>query len=239
MFLAALVDAGVPLDFLKAQLQCLNVPDLLDVRAYQVYKGALRAIKVDVCVGDDDHEHEHEGDHDDDHHDHHHRRWADIVELIDKSGLGANVKSKSQAIFECLAQAEAAVHGTTPEEVHFHEVGAVDSIVDIVGAAIGLDYLEIEQLYASPLPLGTGQVETQHGLMPLPAPATLELIRKSAAPVLPSPARSELVTPTGAAILAALAQFEQPIMAVGQVGVGAGSRDLPWPNIMRVIVGAA
>jgi uncharacterized protein (TIGR00299 family) protein len=232
MFLAALVDAGMPLDYLKTQLQRLNMPDLRDVQAHQVLKGALRAVKVDVCVGDDDHDDDH---HD---HDHDHRHWGDIVELIDKSTLGAAVKSRSQAIFECLAQAEAAVHGTTLEEVHFHEVGAVDSIADIVGAAIGLDYLEIEQLYASPLPLGSGQVETQHGLMPLPAPATLELIRKAGAPILPSPAQFELVTPTGAAILAALARFEQPAMAVSRVGVGAGTRDLPWPNIMRVIIGA-
>jgi uncharacterized protein (TIGR00299 family) protein len=161
----------------------------------------------------------------------------DIADLIESSSLSPTVKANSLAIFWRLAQAEGKVHGQPPEKVHFHEVGAVDSILDIVGAAIGLEALGIERLYSSPLPLGSGQVKTQHGLLPLPAPATLELMRAAQIPVVPSPAQKELVTPTGAAILATLATFEQPVMRITAVGTGAGRRELPWPNILRLIVG--
>jgi hypothetical protein len=147
------------------------------------------------------------------------------------------VKEISQKIFHRLAAAEAKVHGSSLEQVHFHEVGAVDSILDIVGAAIGLHYFDIHTVYASALPLGTGQVKTQHGLLPLPAPATLELLRSVHAPLVPSPAQVELVTPTGAAILAELATFEQPDMRLLRVGIGAGRRDLDWPNVLRLLIG--
>jgi pyridinium-3,5-bisthiocarboxylic acid mononucleotide nickel chelatase len=129
------------------------------------------------------------------------------------------------------------VHGTTVEEIHFHEVGAVDSIIDIVGAAIGLDYFGIERLYASALPMGSGQVNSQHGILPLPAPATLRLLEMAQAKVVATPAQVELVTPTGAAILATLATFEQPSMIIRKTGTGAGQRNLPWPNIFRLIIG--
>jgi len=147
------------------------------------------------------------------------------------------VKTNSLSIFQRLAQAEGKIHGQPPEAVHFHEVGAVDSILDIVGAALGLETLGIERLYASALPWGSGQVNTQHGLLPLPAPATLELMRQAHIPLVPTTAQKELVTPTGAAILATLATFEQPAMRIVQVGTGAGRRELPWPNVMRLVVG--
>jgi uncharacterized protein (TIGR00299 family) protein len=167
----------------------------------------------------------------------HHRPYSEIRELIDSSGLSPAVKTGSQAIFHCLAEAEAQVHGVPVDEVHFHEVGAVDSIIDTVGAAIGLEYLGIQRLYASALPLGSGQVNTQHGLLPVPAPATLRLLTAAHAKVVPSQAQVELVTPTGAAILAALATFQQPTMTLTGLGMGAGRRELPWPNVLRIMLG--
>ncbi len=157
--------------------------------------------------------------------------------MIVASDLSPQVKTNSLAIFRRLAEAEGKIHGEPPDQVRFHEVGAVDLILDIVGAAIGLEALGIERLYASALPLGSGKVKTQHGLLPLPAPATLELLRRAQVPVIPSPAEKELVTPTGAAILATLATFEQPAMRITAIGTGAGQRELAWPNILRLIVG--
>ena len=191
-----------------------------------------------------EHEHAHEvardqkdsGSHS--HHSHSHQRsFADIADLIERSPLSRSVKATSLAIFQKLASAEAKIHAQRPEDVHFHEVGAVDSILDIVGAAIGLEYLGIERLYASALPFGSGQVNSQHGLLPIPAPATLDLMRQAQVPVVPSPARKELVTPTGAAILATLATFDQPAMRITGVGTGAGQRELSWPNVMRLVIG--
>jgi uncharacterized protein (TIGR00299 family) protein len=182
---------------------------------------------------------EEEHDHGHDHEPHGHRHLGDITALIEASGLPEEVVRLSTGVFRRLAEAEARVHGSTIEEVHFHEVGAVDSILDIVGAAVGLHYFKVEQVYASALPWTSGQVQTQHGTLPLPAPATLELLTLAHAPVLPSPAAVELVTPTGAALLACLAKFEQPAMTLGSVGVGAGRRELPWPNVLRLILGEA
>jgi uncharacterized protein (TIGR00299 family) protein len=129
------------------------------------------------------------------------------------------------------------VHGTTLEEVHFHEVGAVDAIIDITGAAIAIEALGIAQLYASPLPLTSGHVKTAHGLLPVPAPATLEILRRVAAPWKACPVEGELVTPTGAAILATLARFETPAIAIERVGYGFGQKSLPWPNCLRLCLG--
>lgn len=193
-------------------------------------------------VHEHDHEHDHNHDHVHDHdhaHSHHHRNLSVITDLIMASGLSDAVKQTSLKIFQKLAEAEAKVHGTSIDEVHFHEVGAVDSILDIVGAAVGLNYFGIDAVYASALPLGSGQVNTAHGLLPIPAPATAELIRMAQAPVAPSTATVELVTPTGAAILAALAEFRQPTMRVTATGIGAGRREMPWPNVLRVMIGTA
>ncbi len=240
MFLAALIDAGLPLEVLRAELAKLALPEAFTLEVSETCKGRLRACLLHVDVPHlHEHAHDHEPNHDHDHeHAHAHQRgWREIRELIQASPLDEGVKLTSLAIFSRLAAAEGRVHGVPPEEVHFHEVGAVDSIVDIVGAAIGLRLLGIERLYASALPMGSGTVESQHGLLPLPAPATLELLAEAKAPTVPSSARVELVTPTGAAILAALATFEQPPMTVSGRGVGAGQRELPWPNILRLIVG--
>ena len=232
MFLGALLDAGLPIDAVSAGLNRLHLPEFEGVTARTVHKGALRAMQVAFTLSrHHDHEHDHAIEHS------HHRGLNDITHLIEHNDLPEAVQNNSLRIFRKLAEAEAVVHGCPIEEVHFHEVGAVDSILDIVGAAIGLEYFAVKQMYASPLPLSQGQVQTEHGLLPLPAPATLELMRMAGATTVASPATVELVTPTGAAILAALARFTQPGMKIERVGVGAGQRDLPWPNVMRVLVG--
>jgi len=234
MFLAALLDAGLPLETLRAELDKLGLTEAFSLEVSETRKGSLRACLLHVDVPHlhaERHEHEHDHDHA------HQRSWKEIRTLIQSSGLAEAVQQTSLAIFSRLAAAEGRVHGVPADEVHFHEVGAVDSIVDIVGAAVGLNELGIQRLYASALPMGSGSVQSQHGLLPLPAPATLELLSEAHAPTVPSTAQVELVTPTGAAILAALATFQQPAMTVSAHGVGAGQRDLPWPNILRLIIG--
>jgi len=186
-------------------------------------KGAIQATSLGISIQN--------------HVDTHHRHPQDIHDMIQGSGLSEKICKTSYAIFDLLAEAEAKVHGTTIEHVHFHEVGAVDSILDIVGAAVGLDALGIERLYSSALPLGSGEVNTQHGILPVPAPATLQLMKMANAKVVGTNASIELVTPTGAAILAALSTFEQPSMVLRNVGIGAGKRELPWPNILRILIG--
>ncbi len=230
MFLAGLIDAGLPVAYLREQFCGLNLPEFHDVQVEIVSKGAVRAsvLKLDFDPPPA---------YDSRHHHTHHRHLADIVTLIEASRLTPEVQQVALNIFQHLAEAEARVHGIPVEAVHFHEVGGVDSILDIVGAAVGLSFFAVERVYASALPLGSGTVKTEHGLLPLPAPATLELLRAARAPLVPSAAKSELVTPTGAAILAALATFEQPALTLQRVGIGAGRRDLPWPNILRLMLG--
>lgn len=245
MFLGALLDAGLPVEYLEQQFRRLNLPEFRGVAKQAVQKGALAATLLDLDIQADEDHHNHHAhtepenqSHDQIHHPPHgQRNLNDIRRLIEASQLSETVQQTSLAIFQKLAEAEAKVHGSPIEQVHFHEVGAVDSILDIVGAAVGLEYFNIQAVYSSSLPLGSGQVQTQHGILPLPAPATLELIRMAQAPVTPSPAKLELVTPTGAAILATLASFTQPEMRIFTVGIGAGRRNLDWPNILRVFIG--
>jgi len=236
MFLGALLDAGLPADYLTQELSRLGLPGFRGAVARPVQRGAMRASLLDFEI-EEDHDHEHGHDHE--HEPNGHRHLGDIAHLIESSGLPDEVVRLSVGIFRRLAEAEAKVHGSTVEEVHFHEVGAVDSILDIVGAAVGLHYFQVEQVYTSALPWGSGQVQTQHGTLPLPAPATLELLTLAHALVVPSPAAFELVTPTGAALLACLAKFEQPAMILQATGIGAGRRELPWPNILRLVLGDA
>jgi uncharacterized protein (TIGR00299 family) protein len=223
MFLASLLDAGFALETLQEGINKLNLPEKVDLRLSETWKGDLRASSLEVIIPPS----------------HHHRHLSEILEILSTSRLSEHVKQTTRQIFELLAQAEARVHGERIEQVHFHEVGALDSIVDVTGAVIGLEALGIERLYASPLPYGAGIVNSDHGILPLPAPATLEVLRLAQAPLTPSPAQVELVTPTGAAILAALAAFERPDLTITGLGIGAGKRDLPWPNIMRLILGEA
>jgi uncharacterized protein (TIGR00299 family) protein len=165
------------------------------------------------------------------------RHLSEIKQIITASHLPAAIQQRALAVFQALGEAEAQIHGVSIEAVHFHEVGAVDALVDIVGAAIGVQELGIAHIYASPLPLTTGQVQTAHGLLPVPAPATLELLRRVGAPWTPRPAEGELVTPTGAAILATWARFETPAMVIRQVGYGFGRKQVPWANCLRLCLG--
>jgi len=180
----------------------------------------------------------HQGEHAGGGHIHRHRRGlGEILRLIGASALSPRVKETAGAIFTRLGEAEAAVHGTTPDEVHFHEVGAVDAIVDIVGTAIGLEALGIDRVVASPLPLGRGWITCAHGVFPVPAPATALLVR--GVPIAETEIEAELVTPTGAAIITTLAERFGPLpaMTVRAVGYGAGGRDLPRPNVLRLFLG--
>ncbi len=185
-----------------------------------------------------DHGHSHEAGHG---HSHEHQRsWAEIRPMIEAANLPPRAARRATDIFQKLAEAEAAVHGSTPEEVHFHEVGAVDSIVDIVGAALALELLGIDKVYASAIPPGSGTVRCAHGLLPVPAPATALLLR--GVPTRPSTEPGELTTPTGAAILATLAEGfgPMPAMTPQAIGVGTGTRPgKTIPNIMRVFIGQA
>jgi uncharacterized protein (TIGR00299 family) protein len=223
MTVGALLDLGVPLEYLQSELDKLGLP----VGSYQlsiarVERCHVAALKFDVAV-----------------HDHHtHRHYAGIDAMIAASSLSEPVRETARTIFRRLAEAESKVHGVPIEEVHFHEVGAVDSIVDMVATAICLDYLKVERVYASALPLGSGFVETAHGRLPVPAPATAELMKGLAVHCDCGP--GERVTPTGAAIVAALTNGSgpRPAMVLTKVGSGAGGRDFSdCPNILRAFYG--
>jgi pyridinium-3,5-bisthiocarboxylic acid mononucleotide nickel chelatase len=165
------------------------------------------------------------------------RSFTTIAALLQSSSLPKTVIEQAIAIFRTLGEAEAAIHDVPLDEIHFHEVGALDAIVDIVGAVIALETLGITQLYASPLPLTHGHLQMAHGFMPIPAPATLEILSQAKAPWLPCPLEGELVTPTGAAILATLARFQTPAIVIERVGYGFGKKHLIWPNCLRACIG--
>jgi uncharacterized protein (TIGR00299 family) protein len=235
MIMGALVDAGVPFEALREELAKLRLPGYTLERR-EVMKGAFRATKVDVHV----HAHQ-DGGHPHQQEEHHHpdRNLGVILELIAASGLDASVKEKAGRIFTRLAQAEARVHGTTVDQVHFHDVGAVDAIVDVVGACVGLHLLGVDTVHCSALPVGGGFVTGAHGRMPIPGPGTAELLKGF--PVVDTGVRRELVTPTGAAILTTLSASagSMPAMTVEAVGYGAGTMDLETPNLVRVFLGQA
>lgn len=186
---------------------------------------------------DHGHTHGHSHEHDHGHHQHPHRNLDDVRKIIESSDLPQPVKQKAVAVFVRLANAEAKVHGTTVDKIHFHEVGALDAIADIVGTVAGLHELGIERLYASGMPLGHGWTDSQHGKIPLPAPATLQLLSAANAPSRPNPGPGELVTPTGAALVCELAKFEQPMMRLQKIAIGAGKRETAWPNAARLWLG--
>ncbi|MGH2532549.1 MAG: nickel pincer cofactor biosynthesis protein LarC [Thermomicrobiales bacterium] len=227
MVLGALVDAGLPLADLQRDLRKLDVGGF-ELRSESVSQHAIRGTRVHVVVRDDQAV----------------RDWSTIRGLIEGSRLEPSMKERALAIFRNLAEAEAAVHGVDPETVHFHEVGGIDAIVDICGAAIGLSLLGIERVYSGPPRVGAGFARTQHGLLPVPAPATAALLARSKAPVAGrdpggEPVSAELLTPTGAAILTTLATFSRPDFAPSAVGYGFGTLELPWPNALRVWIGEA
>jgi uncharacterized protein (TIGR00299 family) protein len=222
IFLGALVDAGWPLEKLRAAIERLGLPaGSWRVEQERVMRGPLAAtlLKVEAAEGDQ------------------HRHLHHIAAILDQADLPQSVKARSLAVFQRLAEAEAAVHGSTIEEVHFHEVGALDAIIDVVGVCAGVEALGITQLYASSAPLGEGWAKSAHGRIPLPAPATLAILAAVGAPTRPAPGPGELVTPTGAALVAELATFRQPPMRLQRIGLGAGRKEFEWPNVARLWLG--
>ncbi|MFZ0635012.1 MAG: nickel pincer cofactor biosynthesis protein LarC [Candidatus Acidiferrales bacterium] len=223
MVLGALVDSGVEIAALEAELRRLDLHDW-KISAAKVKRGALFASQVTVESRED----------------HHHRGLSEIMRMIERAELPPRVKDRASRIFQRLGEAEAKVHQVDIEKVHFHEVGAVDAIIDIVGAAVGFELLGIDEFACSSLDVGAGRVKTAHGILPVPAPATAELLRD--APVYSSGIEKELVTPTGAAIASTLATrfAEIPPMHLKSIGYGAGSTDLAErPNVFRLLVGDA
>lgn len=245
MLLGAFLAAGMPLETLEAELRRLPIAPEFRLKVSSVKKNGIAATYVDVGLLDEAHGHccghGNEGRHAHGHehkHERHCRTMRDVRDILERSSLSAEVKETSLKIFGALAQAEGKVHGMMPEDVHFHEVGAVDSIVDIVGTAICLDYLEIEKIFVSRVNTGSGAVRTQHGLMMVPAPATAELLRLF--PTYCEGAAKELTTPTGAAVLAALAEFSAHVPAdllTECIAYGAGTWDTELPNVVRLYIG--
>ena len=229
MLLGALLDAGLSRKELEADLAGLGLDHRLVVR--RVRRGILSALYVDVRVpAPRGHAHGHD----------HGRSYREIVRVLERAKLADPVRQRALACFEALARAEARVHGTPVAQVHFHEVGAVDAIVDLTGAAIALHRLGVARVTASPVALGRGTVETEHGPLPLPAPATLELLR--GLPTVPAHVEWETVTPTGAALLRTLVDefCDLPAMTIEAIGHGAGKdRKGPLPNAMRAVIGRA
>lgn len=222
MTLGALVDLGLPLEKLEAELRRLPLEGFA-LAAERCQRNGITGCRVRVETRESGH---------------HHRRFGHIRELIQASPLAEGVKRRALAIFRALAEAEAGIHGCAPEEVHFHEVGGVDAMVDIVGAAIGVEHLGITSVVVSPIPTGRGFVDCQHGRLPVPAPATLALLK--GAPVVGTDVAMEMTTPTGAAIATTLAAAYggMPPMRVRGIGYGAGTRELPdRPNLLRIVLG--
>jgi uncharacterized protein (TIGR00299 family) protein len=224
MLLGALIDAGAPLDALNRAIAILGIPGAR-IMAETVTRSGITGTHATVPPE--------EG--------HHARTWREIRRIIEQAGLADDVKADALRIFSNLAAAEATVHAVQIDEVHFHEVGALDTIVDIVGVVIGLRLLGIERLSCGPLRTGGGTVSTAHGILPVPAPATARLLAMSNAPIAaPVPGEGEageLLTPTAAAILGTLATFERPAMTVAGIGSGFGTKSLPWANMCRLLVG--
>jgi uncharacterized protein (TIGR00299 family) protein len=222
MILGALLDAGLAGEVLRERLAGLKLPGY-SLRWQRTSKGAISATTVDVIVEDDLPE----------------RNLADIEAIVQQGDLSHQIKKEALRIFRRMAEVEAEIHGTTPDRVHLHELGGLDTIADVVGTLAGLEALGVTRVYASPLPLGRGFVTTAHGAIPLPAPATLALLK--GVPIVGSEIDAELVTPTGAALLSILATGfgPMPAMTLESVGYGAGSRDLPIPNVLRLLIGTA
>ncbi|SHF54665.1 hypothetical protein SAMN02745133_02940 [Desulforamulus putei DSM 12395] len=220
MINGALLDAGLPFEVLEQEIVKLNLADC-HIKAERVVRRGVSATKFTVET-----------------HDHHpHRHLKDIQQIIENSGLEDQVKKTVLEIFTRLAGAEGKIHGVSPEKIHFHEVGAVDAIIDIVGAVAGLHKLGITRVVASPLNVGAGWTKCMHGKIPVPSPATLELLQ--GVTVYSSGTSLELVTPTGAAIITTICREfgHLPPMIPKAVGYGAGSADPPIPNLLRVIIG--
>lgn len=249
MCLGALIDLGVPLEYLTERLDRLGISEEYELKAETVHRNGQRSTKIYVVLKAEKHHSHHDHHHDHEHHrdhqeSHSHNKLRNLPE-IEKMILGAELPSRAEtwslAVFRQLAEAEGAVHGISPEQVHFHEVGAIDAIVDIVGTCLGLDWLKVDRIVCSELPTGSGTVWAAHGRLPVPVPAVLKLFEMRNVPIYSNGIQRELVTPTGAAIATTLAaEFgEVPRMTVQKIGLGAGTIDLPIPNMMRIWIGTS
>jgi uncharacterized protein (TIGR00299 family) protein len=220
MILGAMLDAGLAEETLREQLALLHLNDFT-LRCRRVDKNGFSAMKVDVLVTDDEPT----------------RHLPEIEAIVTESDLPQTIKERATAVFRRLGEVEADIHGTTLDQVHLHELGGVDTIVDVVGVLAGLEALGVERVVVSPLPMSRGFVRGAHGQIPLPAPATLALLKDI--PIVGIDLEMELVTPTGAVLLSSLATTFGPIpaMTLTAVGYGAGGRDLPIPNVLRLLLG--
>lgn len=229
MTLAALIDLGADLSYIVDQLRKLPI-DPFEMDVHNVSKRGITAKKLKIYFPSRVHENRNHGHH------YEHRNAQEILTLIEESNLPSRVKERSLAIFRELAMAEGKIHGIDPREVHFHEVGAMDSIIDTIGVCLALENLEIEDIYASPVPTGYGKKEMAHGLYPIPAPATMELLK--GIPLAELNVKGELTTPTGAGILRALVKKFMPIggQIVEEIGYGAGEKDFDHPNVLRALL---
>jgi pyridinium-3,5-bisthiocarboxylic acid mononucleotide nickel chelatase len=221
MILGSLIDAGLSPGQLREELKKLRIPSI-HLKVKKVLKGGISATQVIVEGKNEKRSH---------------RDLKEMLRIIERSGLEANVKGKSKEIFQQIASVEAKIHKKPMGEIHFHEIGGLDSVVDIVGAVWGFRQLGIEKLYVSKVNVGTGFVKCEHGILPIPSPAALSLMKGK--PIYSSGVEKELLTPTGAAILTSLAsEFrEMPLMKVERIGYGAGRHDLPHPNVLRLMIG--
>lgn len=244
MNLAAMVDLGVPKEYLIEELKKLNINDEYELNIIKKVKNGISGTKVNVILAPHHHHHEENGEHnkyDQHHHEvnnhHHHRNLGDIENLIRNSNLKEKVKNLSANIFKVVAEAEAIVHNKGLYEVHFHEVGATDSIIDIVGAAICYDYLGVEEIFCSTVEVGSGFVHCAHGVLPVPAPATVEILKDI--PIRKGNMPFEATTPTGAAILKSLVSrfTDKEEFKILKVGYGIGHKDFDKiPNVLRAFI---
>ncbi|MCD6481727.1 MAG: nickel pincer cofactor biosynthesis protein LarC [Thermoplasmata archaeon] len=216
MFLSSLIDAGFPEEKLREELKKLHLDFELVVKKR---RDVIEATTLEVMYNEEEEMERH---------------LSDILTILENSEIDDEVKGKAKELFHRLAEAEAKIHGTSVEKIHFHEVGAVDTIVDIVGSLIALKGLGIEEIYSSPVVLGKEKVKTEHGVIPVPAPATLELLKGK--PVRFSSVPTEMTTPTGA-VLISMAEFSYPEMEIKSIGYGMGKKKMDMPNVLRVVIG--
>ncbi len=264
MTVAALLATGVSFDELQEELKKIGMNKEYELIVKQVNKNGITSYKFDVLYeeskhADHHHSHEHSHHHDSDTHEHshshyhghshhhshehhhHHRTYKDIVSMINESELSNKTKEMALEMFKVIGQAEAKIHGQSLDDVHFHEVGAIDSIIDIVSVAILIDKLEIEKVIASHIPVGSGHIHIDHGTYPVPAPATLEILK--GVPIKKSSLKGELTTPTGAAIIKVLVKefsLGMPDLIVSEIGYGAGTKTFKeHPNVLRAVIGTS
>lgn len=221
MTLATLLNLGVPGEIFLEELSKLNLDDEFDIKIVSKIENGIKGTNVDIIIKEENA----------------HRHLVDIFSIIDNSRLNENVKGMAKRIFMVIGEAEAKVHGTTIDKIHFHEVGAIDSIVDIVGASILIDLLCVDKIYASTVPLGSGFVKCDHGIMPVPAPATLEILKD--VPIKLNSVKGECTTPTGAAIVKTLCEefIDTLEFEPKQIGYGVGHKKFELPNILRSVLG--